>query len=105
MTMLSRIDALDNLLASVNDASPATFDAATRSLELLRKDVQHASNWRRAELLKIVCALAAGDKPPSADRVDKIDAGKLEEWSRAKIVVAKSLLGALDDATIEEYGA
>lgn len=100
-TALSRLDALDNLLASCSGVSTETLEAATRSLERLRADTTRASNWRRAELLQIVCALASNDQPPSPHETS---VAKIEAWADAKVRMAQRLLTALDESVAQEHG-
>lgn len=101
MTTFSRLDALDNLLASCSGVSTDTLEAATRSLASLRQDVQRVSSWRRGELLQIVCALASNDQPPSPHETS---IAKIEAWASSKVRMAQRLLTALDESVAQEHG-
>lgn len=96
MTTPSALDSMEALLASCNDVLPSTLNAARDDLKYIRVAEQRARNWRRAELLQVVCALAASDESPSESSGDLVDR------SREKVAVAMSLLKALDEATDEE---
>lgn len=98
-TTSSKLDALDNLLASCSGVSPGTLEAATKSLASLRLEAQRVSNWRRAELLQIVCALASNDQPPSPHETS---IAKIEAWARSKVRMAQRLLTALDESVAHD---
>ncbi len=98
---MSVLDSMEALLASCNDVLPSTLKAAQDDLKYLRLAEQRAKNWRRAELLQIVCALSGPDYP-TTDRDRGGSEEKIDRWAREKVAVAQAILKALDAATDEE---
>ena len=87
---MSVLDSMEGLLASCNDVLPSTLNAAQADLEYLRMAEQRAANWRRAELLQIVCALVSYEEDVAPEHEDR--------WVQRKISTARRLLDALDVA-------